>query len=378
MKSPRLFPSENTALRTGVAAALFLGCFTLVHVWLWRHGQISDVGVYKGYGDAVVHGGLIPYRDFPLDYPPGALPVFLIPELAGYTHAFEVLMVACGLGLVGVVERIRPRAAWFVALAPVLVGPLLYTRFDLWPALLATAALAAFVSNRDGLGWGLLGAAVASKGWPLVLVPLALTWSWRRGRRRAPLIGGGVLCAIVLPFVALSPHGVWESVRGQASRPLQIESLGASLVTTFGHPRVVDSHGSQNVAGHETLAALSVILSVLVLLAVWHVFAHGEQTASRLLRHAAAATCTFIAFDKVLSPQFLIWLVPLVPLVRGRRGAAATGLLTAALVLTQLWFPRRYWDYALHFRLAGVVLARDLVLVALLAVLVLPLRQLEA
>ena len=48
-------------------------------------------------------------------------------------------------------------------------------------------------------------------------------------------------------------------------------------------------------------------------------------------------------------------------------------LLTAALVLTQVWFPQRYWDYADSFHLAGVVLARDLVLVALLAVLVLPL-----
>ena len=49
-------------------------------------------------------------------------------------------------------------------------------------------------------------------------------------------------------------------------------------------------------------------------------------------------------------------------------------LLTVALVLTQVWFPQRYFDYALEFRNAGVVLTRDLVLVALLAVLAWPLR----
>jgi hypothetical protein len=76
----------------------------------------------------------------------------------------------------------------------------------------------------------------------------------------------------------------------------------------------------------------------------------------------------------VLSPQYLIWLLPLVPLVRGRRGVAATILLTAALVLTQVWFPQRYFAYALHFRNAGVVLTRDLVLVALLCVLAWPLQ----
>ncbi|HEX3807309.1 MAG TPA: hypothetical protein VHV52_11070, partial [Gaiellaceae bacterium] len=61
-----------------------------------------------------------------------------------------------------------------------------------------------------------------------------------------------------------------------------------------------------------------------------------------------------------------------VPLVRGRRGLAATGVLTLACVLTQVWFPQRYFDYALRFRLAPVVLARDLVLVALVAVLAWP------
>jgi hypothetical protein len=61
--------------------------------------------------------------------------------------------------------------------------------------------------------------------------------------------------------------------------------------------------------------------------------------------------------------------------VRGRRGLAATALLTLALVLTQVWFPQRYWGYADLYQLAGVVFARDVVLVVLLAVLVLPLRS---
>ena len=43
-------------------------------------------------------------------------------------------------------------------------------------------------------------------------------------------------------------------------------------------------------------------------------------------------------------------------------------------MLTQVWFPERYWRYALQFHLAGVVLARDVVLLALLAVLALPAR----
>jgi len=214
---------------------------------------------------------------------------------------------------------------------------------------------------------------VAAKLWPLVLVPLALVWSIRRGRGWSALVGGAVLVAVFLPFVILSPHGVWASLSGQASRPLQIESLGASLFTTFDNPRVISSHGSQNVAGHGSVAAVFSFAQIAALLALWIAFARGPATRDRFVRYSAASVCAFIAFGKVLSPQFLIWLVPLVPLVRGRRGIAATMLLTLALVLTQVWFPQRYWDYVGSFRLAGVVLARDLVLVALLAVLVLPL-----
>ena len=77
-------------------------------------------------------------------------------------------------------------------------------------------------------------------------------------------------------------------------------------------------------------------------------------------------------FGKVLSPQYLIWLVPLVALVGGRRGIAAVALLAAALLATQAWFPERYWEYVYEFDRAWVVLTRNLLLVALLAVLSLP------
>jgi len=85
----------------------------------------------------------------------------------------------------------------------------------------------------------------------------------------------------------------------------------------------------------------------------------------------------FIAFGKVLSPQFLIWLLPLVPLVRGRRGLTASAVLALALVLTQLWFPYRYWRLALQQDAIAswLVFARDLVLVALVFVLAIPRRE---
>jgi hypothetical protein len=167
---------------------------------------------------------------------------------------------------------------------------------------------------------------------------------------------------------------VWHTLSSQGSRPLQVESLGAAFHTTFYDPRVVTTHGSQNLAGHGALAAIISAVGTLAVVSVWLGFARGPLTPERFLRFSVAAVCAFVAFDKVLSPQYLLWLIPLVPLVRGRRGLVATALLTVACVLTQVWFPQRYFAYANDFRLAWVVLLRDMVLVALFAALVTPRR----
>jgi uncharacterized membrane protein len=361
------------------AGGLFLLCWGLVHLDFWSRGALVDWPTYQRYGDAILNHGLVPYRDFAVEYPPGALAMFILPAaFRNYAAAFAWEMAVCGLVLIAVVAAIRREAAFYVALAPVLAGSLILSRFDLWPALLTVAALAALLREHHRLGWGLLGAAVAAKLWPLVLVPLVLAWSYRAGRIRAALVGLAVAAAVFVPFAIVAPHGLWDSLRGQASRPLQIESLGASLFTAFGHPSVISSHGSQNVAGHGAVAALFAVLQVAALVALWIAFARRPATGDRLLRYSAASVCAFIAFGKVLSPQFLLWLIPLVPLVRGVRGLIATALLTAALILTQVWFPKHYWPYVSQFARADVVLARNLVLVALLVILVWPWRVARA
>src|SRR5262249_11909159 len=96
-----------------------------------------------------------------------------------------------------------------------------------------------------------------------------------------------------------------------------------------------------------------------------------DRSREELVRYAAAAVVAFIALGKVLSPQFLIWLIPLIPLVR--RWSVAV-LYAAALVLTQAWFPKHYWSYALSFSepVTWLVLLRDAVLIALLVALLKP------
>jgi hypothetical protein len=406
-RAETLQPEPPVFAAAFVAVALFVGSWTVLHVGFYRHKQILDTPVYQRYGNAIADGK-VPYRDFEVEYPPGALPVFALPGLAepghdqqvsdGFRRAFETLMWLCGAAALfamaitlGALRR-RAAAIWgalaFAALAPLALGSVLLSRFDLWPAALVAAALAALVAGRLRIGHALLGLGIAAKLYPAVLVPLAVAHVWRREGRREALVclglAAGIGAAIFIPFVALSPGGVWHSVSVQLGRPLQVESLGSALLLAAHHAVGLGvtgetSHGSQNLAGGgaDAVAIASTVVQAAALVWIWAAFARGAAGREALVRSSAAALCAFVALGKVLSPQFLIWLIPVVPLVRGRRGLWAAGLLATALVLTQLWFPFRYFRLALDFEpgLSWLLLARDLVLVALAALLALPFRD---
>jgi Glycosyltransferase family 87 len=388
-------PDRDVALAAFAAVAVFVGTWTVLHYGFYTHRQIVDTPVYQRYGNEIANGH-VPYRDFQLEYPPGALPMFALPGLVshgghdqnvkpGFRRTFETLMWMCGaLALIAMALTVRVigGALWspllFAALAPLALGTVILSRFDLWPAALSVAAIAALVYARDRLGHALLGIGAVAKFYPGVLVPLAVAYTWRRRGRREALIclalAVAVFALVFVPFLVLSPGGVWHSVSVQLGRPLQVESVGAAFLlvahNVFGFALAGEtSHGSQNVAGDaaHVLAIVSSVVQVAVLLWIWWSFARGPATARALVRCSAAAVCAFVAFGKVLSPQFLIWLIPVVPLVRGRRGVWACALLLVALVLTQIWFPFRYFRLALDFEpgLSWVLLARDLVLVAL-------------
>jgi hypothetical protein len=364
----------------------------LLHLAPWTDYQIVDTPVYERYGEAMT-SGQVPYRDFRPEYPPAALPAFVLPALGpsdDYRTLFEILMLGCGMGIVALVSATLARvgvmgrelyaSVALAALAPLALGSVVLTRFDLWPALLTAAALAALVSGRDRLGFGLLGLATAAKLYPAVLLPVALVYAARRGSQNALaalVVFMGAVCLCFLPFLLLAPEGVWASVERQTGRPLQIESLGAALLLAgkqlgLYEPSVVSTFGSQNLAGSlpDRLASVQTLLQVAAVVGVWLAVTRARDPLAGLLGGSAASVAAFVAFGKVLSPQFLIWLIPLVPLAVAVSGLGVPVLFVTALVLTQIWFPTRYWDVVDLGVVGWLVLVRDLVLVALLVALV--------
>jgi uncharacterized membrane protein len=264
------------------------------------------------------------------------------------------------------------------ALSPVALGPISLNTYDAWPALLTVAALALLLAALPVAALALLGLAFAAKVYPVVLLPPALVHVWRTAGRRAALRSlaafAVVAAVVIVPFLALAPHGLAESFRAQAARALQVESLGGSLlgvadrVGWYG-AHVVHRTGhavSYDLAGTapRVVAGVSSFAQVLAVLGVALLYARGRDAPQRLAIAFAAAVAGFLAFTRFFSPQYLVWLVPLVVLLQPIEWL----LVAVALVLAQVWF----FHYADVFALGGyiwLVALRDLLVVALFVVL---------
>lgn len=368
---------------------LFLAACCLPNVGLLDRDILGDIPLYQEYGENVVDGA-VPYRDFFVEYPPGALPALVLPTVAGsdYALAFKlvqaglgalaVAFVAVALGALGASSRRLYAAVGVAALAPALLGTVTLTRYDLWPAALTAAALAALLSSRARLGLGLLGLAAAAKLYALALVPVALLYVRRRHGNRAAAAAlaaaAGVFALIVLPFLALAPGGVRFSLSFQASRPLHIETAAAGVLLVAHHvgaysADVVSSFNAQNLDGAlpDAVSTALAVLQGLAVITVWAFFARGKRGGDELVTASAATVTVLLLFSKLLSPQYLVWLLPLVPLVGGTAGLASAVLLLAAFSLTQ---SLRFWDGVGLSPAGWVVFGRGLVLAALAGLLV--------
>lgn len=387
------------ASRVAAAGILGFSLAWIVIAFLAEQGLYGDprrvlgIDLLRTYAGNVLDG-LVPYRDFPFEYPPLALVPILAPLLLvgrdlaepGYRLAFGVVAAAIGMVTTVFVMRaavaldLRRRdmlaAAVVVAISPILMGPLMLSRFDLWPALFAAAAIWLFVTDRHRLAAVAIGLGVLAKVYPVVLAPFFLVHLWRSAGRREAVIFSVILGVTVAvgaaPFLLMAPDGVIEAVRRAVARPLQIETLGGALLllaSPEGAARMIHTYDSYNLAGPlvarvasgQTVALGGVLLATLLL------FIRGRPTLERLMLASGAALCAWVAFGKVLSPQYLIWLIAPVVLIRGRGWSPHLVALGAAVLLTGLFYPTFYPNYVWRreFLWVVVVLGRNLVLVAL-------------
>jgi hypothetical protein len=294
-----------------------------------------------------------------------------------------VLVVALARRLfprAGPIRRAVPPALY--VLATVALGPLLYTRLDLVLALLVTASLYLLVSRAHWVfSFALLAAAVNFKLVPVVLAPV-----WVAGALPAALgpdlfrlrvlvpaaLRTAVLVALVgavfAPFYLAAGPDTLNFFSYHAGRGLEIGSLYSSLLLALGpagHPvEGYFAYGSYNVRSPlaPALQGLAPVLGVIALFGATIFLTNRvrrmplpEPKSPRttlaqahpvlFLRFALLFLVLFVATNKVFSPQYLLWLVPLACLLPFGCWAdrVTVGLFLAVCVLTTLVFPVYFW-----------------------------------
>src|SRR5262245_13354650 len=392
---------------------------------IWFFDVHGEIRLYHRYASVALHGidprwpadapdqgRLRLYRDVPVEYQRGALLVLLPPALLGrdfdaYRTGF---VVWCGvlylstllLGLHLLADG-RPittvhanRVLWASGAFLLCFGALAAARFDhIVPLLLVAGGLLFQRAMRTGrLLWFIALGALAAEGAgvevvPVVMMPAALLWLYASARRPPWRAAGAVVAGFAvtaltlhLAFWAMWGEGYLRSFAYHVERGIQIESTYAGVIMAghgFGEPMSIrESHAAYNIDTPYTnlVMALQGLLFLAVAGAIAWRFVAGRRSLALAARDLAVLLLgtvfllAFIVTNKVFSPQYLLWVGPLLALAYGFRRRLAPAVLAILVIsaLTQVIFPRLYKQLReLHPTLIFLLNARNVMLIALLA-----------
>ena len=263
------------------------------------------------------------------------------------------------------------RRVWDAAL--VAASPLvifhIFTNFDALATAFAIGALLAWARRRPVLAGALIGLGVAAKLYPLLLLAPLVMLGLRTGRMRE--VGRTTVAAVVtwlvvnLPIMVLFPRGWSEFFRLNTRRGDDMDSL-YNVVKSFTDWRGFDP----DLGFWQPPTVLNTVSAVLF-------FVLCRNRLHRADRPAAAAggaggflvVAAFLLTNKVWSPQYSLWLVPLAVLALPHRRILLAWMTIDALV----WVPRMFYLYGEQNRglpeqwFTATVLLRDVAVVALCA-----------
>jgi hypothetical protein len=374
----RILTSRTLAVWAGWTVSRALLVTVALGVLRVPHTDVaSDVKViYQAWAE-VLRTGTFPMDDVTWQYPPLAGLLMLLPLwLPGsYFVTFVALMAACdavALLLLVRAGRGRRAGAWLWVAAVPLIGPTVYCRFDLVVTTVAIAATLALVRRPRWAGV-LAGLGTMLKVWPMLVLAGA---SPRRHAAWRAWTACAATCAAVCFVVAVTTHGAFSFLGFQGSRGIEIESLGAlpfyyGSCTGLWHGRVAEHYGSLEFLGPhvQTMGLVMIGLTVLAFgfLLLWRL-RNRVWTAATVADAALTAVLLFTVTSRVLSPQYVIWLMGAAAVcltVPASRMRPAAWLLAAAAPLTFLEFPLFFGELVRRSVLGtSLISARDLVLLA--------------
>ena len=392
----RAGPSKGYAGVIGMASIASAGCVALLLLaigpWLLSGRSIEEFGnvdhLYHSVATRMARG-MVPYRDFELEYPIGCLPQLFLPILAGtsvraYRLAYIAEMLVINalllLALTWHVDRregrleARRRLIWYLV-SFLFIGRLIISRIDVVPALLMYLAALSWAARKPIL-WGSLAALGGLvKVVPALVVLPALLGELARPRstRLVGTITFAVCSAVGVSLWYLLGHsGMVSAIRYHTERVLEIESVYAGLLMLVGRmggePFGVQwGHGSHEVVSSLSPAILGASRYIQLALLGISLIPLARSGIDRCLQCCGALTLAFIVTAPVLSPQYLVWVLPLILSVGGSLGRCVRPLYVLTCALTFLIYPALFYRSLVPPRLPGILLlnVRNLLLVGL-------------
>jgi len=325
----------------------------------------GDVGLYQEYAQDI----LSPPHLLPREYPPVAVGIFVLPQLIWPQHYLEIFMLLATLAAwltVLLVEQMSGKGWWLLLYCALGAWGTLFVRYDSFVVLFTVLAYAAARRHAWIGAQLLLLIGVSLKLYPALLMPLVLIEEWRTTRRlpwRTALVSGGVLGAVFGGVWAFDPDALAGMLTYHQARPLEVESIGASLAWLLGPTKRHVSFGSLNLlSGHSSwIIQWLTVAGAGVLAASYGLFWHGR------LRPAQAWAFTLLAAittSKVFSMQYLLWVLPFVALQEGRdrepqaEPHSYRWLWAQICILTSLVYPIAF-DLAEHVVFMSLVTIRN-------------------
>ena len=374
--------SDTVPLYT--AELLNLGKFPYKSSWLETDANGKPRTQYDGrsavrYMEYPVLTGLYQYASMALAKAYTALTkVVAVPIVAEVVMFFNISafgLAFAWLATVWATAMLAGRRIWdaaLVAASPILIFQI-FTNFDALATALAIGSMLAWARRKPVLAGVVLGLGVAAKLYPALLLLPLLVLAVRTGRLRQ--VGQTAATAAVtwllvnLPVMVLFPRGWSEFFRLNARRGDDMDSL-LNVVKSFTGFSGLDA----NLGFWQPpilLNSIVVVLFVICLAAIGYVALTAPRR-PRVAQLAFLVIATFLLTNKVWSPQFSLWLVPLAVLALPHRRILLTWMTIDALV----WIPRMFYLYSdsAHnlpeqpFTLT--VLLRDLAVMAMCALVV--------
>ncbi|TKJ26495.1 glycosyltransferase 87 family protein [Blastococcus sp. CCUG 61487] len=360
----------------------------------YTHLCYSDtVPLFSLYG---LDGGALPYLDASVEYPvlTGAFMALaallaraydglagataLLPELAP-VHAYYLvtclLLSCCALVTVRAVLGLSGRRPWdaaMIGLSPLLVVHA-FTNWDLFAVALTTLGMWAWARRMPVLAGVLLGLGVAAKLYPVLVLGALFLLCLRAGLLRtwlrAALGAAGAWLLVNLP-VALASFENWgRFFRLNSVRPADPDSVW-NIVRHVRDGELFDG----SLAEGQTPVVLNAVVAAAMLLLVLGVgwLTLAAPVRPRVPQVAFLLVAGFLLLNKVWSPQYSLWLLPLAVLARPAWRSLLAWQATEAL----LWVPRMLWylgtenggiDVEWFFLAVGL---RDVAVVVLMALVV--------